>query len=72
MNDAFIFAVIRFIEGDYAKRLFDKAKVKIIALGAYFIQFKMFTYLWVGGATINPKKLLRFPSDKLVLFEIFR
>ena len=70
VNDTFIFVVIQFIEGDYAKRLSDEEKAQIIVLKAYFIQFKTFTYLWVVGASINPKKLARYPSDKLVLLEI--
>ena len=67
MNDAFILAIIRFIEGDYGKRLFDEVKEQIIVLRVYFILFKTFTYLWVASASINPKKLSRHPSDKLVL-----
>ena len=72
VNDAFIFAIIRFIEGDYAKRLSDQAKDQITTIGAYFIQFQTFTYIWVGGASINPKKLPRYPSDKLVIMELSR
>ena len=45
VNDAFIFAIIQFIERDYAKRLFDEEKAQIVDLGAYFIQFKTSTYL---------------------------
>ena len=70
MNDAFIFAIIWFIEGDYGKIFFEEAKAQIIALRAYLIPFKAFTYIWVGGASINPKKLPRYPSDKLVIMEI--
>ena len=70
MNDAFIFVVIQFIEGDYAKRLYDEAIAKIIVVKAYYIQFKTFMYLRVGGASINPKKFPRYPSDKPVLLEI--
>ena len=71
MNDAFIFAIIQFIEGDYGKMLSDKAKAQITTLTAYFIQFKIFTYLQAAGASINPKKLARYPSEKLVLLEIY-
>lgn len=70
VNDAFIFVVIQFIEGDYTKRLFDDVVAQVTTLGEYYIQFKTFTYLRVAGATINPKKLPRYPSDKLVLLEI--
>ena len=63
MNDAFIFAIIQFIEGDYGKRFFDEAKAQITALKAYFIQFWTFTYIRVGGASINLKKLPRYPRN---------
>lgn len=72
VNDAFIFTVIRFIEGDYVKRLSSEVVAQLITLGAYYIQFKTFTYLRVAGATINPRKLPRYPSDRLVLLEIPR
>ena len=39
VNDAFIFAIIRFIKGHYGKRLFDEAKTQVTTLGAYFIEF---------------------------------
>ena len=64
------FSIIQFIEGDYGKRLSDEAKAQITVLDTYFIQFKTCTYLWVASASINPKKLPRYPSDKLVLLEI--
>ena len=70
MNNAFIFAIIRFIEGDYGKRLSDEAKAQIIIIGVYFIQFKTFTYMGIASASINPKKLPRYPSNKLILLEI--
>ena len=72
VNDAFVFAIIRFIEGNYAKRLSDQAKDHITTIGAYFIQFRTFTYIRIGGASINPKKLPRYPSDKLVIMELSR
>ena len=70
MNDAFVFSIIRFIEGDYAKRLFDDVVAHIIVLGAYYIQFKSVTYLRIVGTTVNPKNLPRYPCDRLVLLEI--
>ena len=70
MNDAFIFAIIQFIEDDYAKRMSDEASINIIKIYAYYIQFKTFTYLRVVGVTINPKKLLRYLSNRLILLEI--
>ena len=52
--------------------MFNEAKVQITALGAYFIYFQIFTYIQVGGVFINPKKLPRYPSDKLVIMKISR
>ena len=50
----------------------DEAIAQIIALEAYYIHFKTFTYLWIADASVNPKKLPRYPSDKLVLLEMAR
>lgn len=63
MNDAFIFAIIPFIEGYYAKKISDEATKKIIEIDAYYIQFKTFSYLRVAGMNVNPKKLPRYPCD---------
>lgn len=70
VNDAFIFAIIWFIEGDYAKRMSDEAVEKITEVGAYYIQFKTFTYLRVAGMTINPKNLPSYFCDRLIFLEI--
>lgn len=70
VNDAFIFTIIWFIEGDYVKRMSDEAVAKISEVGAYYIQYQTFTYLRVAGTTINPKNLPRYPSDRLILLEI--
>lgn len=70
MNDAFIFSIIQFIEDDYVKRLSNEPIAQKIVLKAYHIQFKTFTYLQVVGDSINPKKLLRYPTGKQVLLEI--
>ena len=47
-----------------------EAIAKIIEIGAYYIQFKTFTYLRVAGTTINPKKIPRYPCDRLIFLEI--
>ena len=39
VNDGFIFAIIWFIEGDYAKRISVEETTWIIEIGAYYIQF---------------------------------
>ena len=70
VNDAFIFTIIQFIEVDYVKRLLDDAVAHILLVKAYYTQFRTFTYVRVASTTINPKKLLRYPSDRLVLLEI--
>ena len=70
LNNTFIFAIIQFIEGDYVKRMSDEAMTKILEIITYYILFTTFTYLRVVGMTINPKKLPRYPSDRLILLEI--
>ena len=50
----------------------DEFKAQITTLGAYFIQFQTFTYIRVGGASINLKKLTRYPTKKFVIREISR
>lgn len=72
MNYAFIFAIIQVIEGDYAKRMLVEAVARIAKISAYYIQFKIFTYLRVVGTTVNLKKLPRYPSDTIILLEIER
>lgn len=37
VNDAFIFTIIWFIEGDYVKRMSDESATKILEFGAYYI-----------------------------------
>ena len=37
-NDAFIFKIIQFIEGDYMKRILEEEVAKISEVGAYYIQ----------------------------------
>ena len=49
VNDAFIFTIIRFIEGDYAKQMLVEVVDRIIGTGAYYIQLKTFTCLRVAG-----------------------
>ena len=36
LNDDFIFVVIRFIEGDYGKRMSDEATSKILEVNTYY------------------------------------
>ena len=70
VNDSFIFSIVKFIEGDYAMRLSDDAVAQIMILRAYYILLKKFRYLRVAGTMVNPKKLLRYPCDRIVLLEI--
>ena len=70
VNDAFIFAIIRFIGGDYAKRMSNDAVENILEIDTYYIQYRTFTYLRVAGMTINPKKIPRYPCNRLILPEI--
>ena len=59
MNDAFIFAIIQLIEGDYVTRMSVEVAARIVEISALVIH--VFTYLRVAGTVVNPKKLLRHP-----------
>ncbi len=72
MNDAFIFVIIQFIKGDYAKQMPVEAKTRIVEINTYYIQFKTFTYLSLASTMVNLKKLPRYPSDRLILLETTR
>ena len=65
MNDAFIFKIIQFIEGDYMKWILEEVFSKISEVGAYYIHYSIFTYLRVVGTTINLKKIPRYPDVDL-------
>jgi hypothetical protein len=52
--------------------MLEEVAAKISEVGAYYIQHQTFTYLRVSGTNINPKKLPRYPSDRLILFDISR
>ena len=70
VSNKFIYSIIRFIEGDYAKRNLVEAVAKNTKISAYYIQFKKFTYLRVEGTLLCPKKVPRYPSDRLIVLEI--
>ena len=72
MNDAFIFVIIDFIKVDNTKRMSVEVVAMIIEIDTYYIQFKTFTYLRVASTIVNLKKLSRYPSDRLILFDISR
>lgn len=63
VNDGFIFSFIRFIEVGYTKWMSVEAATRITKVGAYYIYFKIFIYLWVDVTLLYPKKLPRYPSD---------
>ena len=46
--------------------------MKVKKYGSWFIQFPQFTYIRVAGSTICPKRLPRYPPDKVVLMELAR
>lgn len=50
----------------------DEAVAKITEIDAYYNQYKAFTYLRVASTIVNPKKLPRYPCDKLIFLEIAR
>ena len=72
MTDSLLFVFIFHIEGDYVKILSIEVASRISQLGAYYIQFDTFTYIKISGSTIYPKKLPKYPSDKLILLGIGR
>ena len=45
VNNAFIFIVIIFVDGDYAKRILVGVFSKVTQVGSYFMQFNTFTYI---------------------------
>lgn len=56
VNDSFIFAIIQFIKGYYAKWMSIEVVARITEINMYYIQFKIFTYLRVASTLENPKK----------------
>ena len=72
VSGTFIFVVIRFIEGDYAKRLSVEAMSQIKEVGGIFLQFKTFTYIHVASSKLHPNRLTRYPFDRLILLEVVR
>ena len=70
MNDAFIFSNIRFLEGDYAKRMSIEATTRVKELGGMFLQFKTFTYIRVVGSEVKLKNFPRYPCNHFILLEI--
>ena len=63
---------VRVLQGTLATRLSPEEKAKIKKYGSWFIQFSQFTFIRVAGSTICPKRLPRYPPDKVVLMELAR
>ena len=70
--DAFAMKTVRVLQGAPAKRLSSEAEARIKKFGSWFIQFPQFTYIRVAGSTVCPKRLPRYPPDKVVLMELAR
>lgn len=70
VNDVFIYIIIQFTKGEYAKRLSVEATTRVKEIRGIFLQFRTFTYIRVSGSLACPKKLPRYPSDRLILLEI--
>lgn len=70
--DAFAMKTVRVLQGTPAKRLSSEAEARIKKFGSWFIQFPQFTYIRVAGSTVCPKRLPRYPPDKVVLLELAR
>ncbi|KAH9292607.1 hypothetical protein KI387_042207, partial [Taxus chinensis] len=72
VNDAFTMYVVRLLEGDTARRFLDEAMNLISRYGAYFIQFRKFSYIRLAGYESTPLRLPMFCNDKMALIEICR
>ncbi|KAH9315863.1 hypothetical protein KI387_024490, partial [Taxus chinensis] len=57
VNDAFTMYVVRLLEGDTARRFSDEAMTLISHYGAYFIQFRKFSYIRLTGYEGTPLRL---------------
>ena len=69
--DAFAMKTVRILQGAPARRLSSEAEAKV-KYGSWFIQFPQFTYIRVAGSTVCPKRLPRYPCDKVVLMKLAR
>ena len=70
--DAFAMKMVRVLQGTPARRLSQEVEAKVKKYMSWFIQFPQFTYIRVAGSTVCPKRLPRYPSDKVVLMELAR
>ena len=64
--------IVRVLQGTPAKRLSSEVEAKIKKFGSWFIQFLQFTYIRVAGSIVCPKRLSRYPPDKVLLMELAR
>ena len=62
---------VRVLQGTPSRRL-SSEEGKVKKYGSWFIQFPQFTYIRVAGSTVCPKRLPRYPPDKVVLMELAR
>ena len=72
MNNGFIFSIIWFFEGNYAKSFYVEAITKVVEVGGFLIQLITFTYIQVAGTLLITKMFLHYLSDRLLLLEIAR
>lgn len=70
--DAFAMKMVRVLQGTPARRLSLEAETKVKKYRSWFIQFPQFTYIRVAGSTVCPKKLPRYPPNKIVVMELAR
>lgn len=68
----FALKMVRILQGTLARRLSLEVEAKVKKYGSWFIQFPQFIYIRVAGSTICPKRLPRYPPDKIVLMELAR
>ncbi|KAH9303514.1 hypothetical protein KI387_043876 [Taxus chinensis] len=72
VNDAFTMYIVRLLESDTARRFSDEAMNLIAKYGAFFIQFRRFSYIRLAGYENTPLKLPMFCNDKMALIEVCR
>ena len=70
--DSFSMKTVRILQGTPVKRLSLEVEVIVKKYGSWFIQFSQFTYIRVAGSTVCPKRLPRYPPNKIVLMKLAR
>ena len=72
VNDIFAMCIVRTLQKRPHIRMSMGVMKLVKEYGAWFIQFPTFSYIRVQGFSIEPYKLPRYPTDKMVLLELTR